>query len=238
MRLDVALVVQEIYPTRARALAAVRAGLVTVNGVIAKKAAMAVSETDVLHGDALPYSVGRGSLKLERALEVFHINPAGMRCLDIGASTGGFSSVLLSHGAANILAVDVGTDQLAPELRTDVRITSLEQTDIRKLVPDAPVDLIVIDVSFISLADIAPVLPRWGSKNIIALIKPQFEVPRNIAAKTGGVIRSDKWRAYAIDRAVAAMRENGFDLSNVISSPIRGGSGNEEFLAHFVPVAA
>lgn len=238
MRLDVALVVQKIYPTRARALAAVRAGLVTVNGDVVTKAAMAVSDTDVLRGGTLPYSVGRGSLKLERALEVFHINPAGMRCLDIGASTGGFTSVLLSRGATHVTAVDVGTDQLAPALRVDPRVTSLEQTDIRKLVPDAPVDLIVIDVSFISLADIAPVLPRWGSKNIIALIKPQFEVPRNIAAKTGGVIRSDKWRAYAIDRAVAAMRENGFDLSNVISSPIRGGSGNEEFLAHFVPVSA
>lgn len=238
MRLDVALVAQNIYPTRARALAAVRAGLVTVNGVVAKKAAMPISDSDVLCGGALPYSVGRGSLKLERALESFHINPDGMRCLDIGASTGGFTSVLLSRGATHILAVDVGTNQLASELRTDARVTSMEQTDIRSLAPVVPVDLIVIDVSFISLADIAPVLSRWGAKNIIALIKPQFEVPRNIAAKTGGVIRSEKWRAYAIERATAAMRTNGFELQDVISSPIRGGSGNEEFLAHFVPVSA
>ncbi len=238
MRLDVALVVQNIYPTRSRALAAIQAGLVTVNGDVATKAAMAVSENDVLRGESLPYSVGRGSLKLERALDVFRVSPDGLRCLDIGASTGGFTSVLLSRGAAHVTAVDVGTDQLAPALRVDPRVTSLEQTDIRKLAPDAPVDLIVIDVSFISLADIARVLPQWGAKNIITLIKPQFEVPRSVAAKTGGVIRSDKWRTYAIDRAVATMRENGFDLRGIISSPIRGGSGNAEFLARFVPVAA
>lgn len=234
MRLDVALVSQNIYPTRARAIAAVHAGLVTINGVVAKKPSQPVSDVDLLVGGDLPYSVGRGSLKLERALDEFKINPAGMVCLDIGASTGGFTSVLLARGAARVIAVDVGTDQLVAELKNDARVLSLEQTDIRNLKPMSPVDLVVIDVSFISLADIAPVSRAWGARTVIALIKPQFEVPRHIAARSAGVIKSHEWHEYAIKRATDAFHNAGFVRRGLIQSPIHGGSGNTEFLGLFL----
>lgn len=235
MRLDLALVAQNIYPTRAKAVAAIKAGLVYVNGVSAQKPSQLVADTDVLRGGALPYVSGRGSLKLERALDVFNVGVTNAVCLDVGASTGGFTEVLLNRGAAKVFAVDVGTDQLVAALRADARVVSLEQTDIRELSPIQPVDLIVIDVSFISLADIVGALVGWDAKNIIALIKPQFEVPRNIAAASHGVIKSDEWHNYAIKRAVDAFAAAGFELcGDVIESPIRGGSGNVEYLAHFV----
>jgi len=234
MRLDVALVAQNIYPTRAKAVAAIKGGLVLVNGVPAEKPSQVVSDADVLTGGALPYMSGRGSIKLEHALDVFGINPAGFVCLDVGASTGGFTEVLLSRGAKKIFAVDVGTNQLVPALRNDARVVSLEQTDIRNLAPIGPVDLIVIDVSFISLADIAGVLPQWGARDIVALVKPQFEVPRPVAASARGVIKSEQWHSYAISRAREAFAAAGYDLIKVEQSPIRGGSGNIEYLGHFV----
>jgi len=234
MRLDVALVAQNIYPTRAKAVAAIKSGLVSVNGVVAQKPSQAVLETDVLTGGALPYMSGRGSLKLEHALDVFGINPAGYVCLDVGASTGGFTEVLLSRGAKKVFAVDVGTNQLVPALRNDARVVSLEQTDIRDLAPIEKVDLIVIDVSFISLADIAGALPRWGARDIVALIKPQFEVPRPVAAAARGVIKSEQWHRYSITRAIEAFALSGYDTRMIEDSPIRGGSGNIEYLGHFV----
>lgn len=157
-----------------------------------------------------------------------------MVCLDIGASTGGFTSVLLVRGAARVIAVDVGTDQLVTELKNDARVLSLEQTDIRNLKPMSPVDLVVIDVSFISLADIAPVSRAWGARTVIALIKPQFEVPRHIAARSAGVIKSREWHEYAIKRATDAFRDAGFVRRGLIQSPIHGGSGNTEFLGLFL----
>ena len=234
MRLDLALVGKNIYPTRAKAVAAIKAGLVTVNGAVAQKPSQAVSDADVLVGAALPYMSGRGSLKLERALDEFEINPVGLVCLDVGASTGGFTEVLLSRGASRVIAVDVGTNQLVSELRADSRVMSLEQTDIRELSPVCPVGLIVIDVSFISLADIVDALPAWGAKNIVALIKPQFEVPRNIAAAAHGVIKSDEWHRYAINRAIDAFAARGIEMRKIIESPVRGGSGNVEYLGWFV----
>jgi len=234
MRLDVALVAQNIYPTRAKAAAAIKGGLVSVNGVVAQKPSLVVADTDVLIGGALPYMSGRGSIKLEHALDAFGINPTGYVCLDVGASTGGFTEVLLSRGAKKVFAVDVGTNQLVPALRDDVRVVSLEQTDIRLLAPIEPVDLIVIDVSFISLADIAGVLPRWGARDIVALVKPQFEVPRPVAASAKGVIKSEQWHNYAISRAREAFAAVGYDLIKIEQSPIRGGSGNIEYLAYFI----
>ncbi|MBO5696050.1 MAG: TlyA family RNA methyltransferase [Alphaproteobacteria bacterium] len=233
MRLDQALVLRNIYSTRARAVAGIRAGLVTVNGRPAKKPSQDIADTDVIVGGDLPYVSGRGSLKLTRALDCFNINPAGYVCLDVGASTGGFTEVLINRGAVRVYAVDVGTNQLADELRADERVVSLEQTDIRNLEPPQTVDLIVIDVSFVSLVNILDALPRWGAKNIIALIKPQFEVPREIASKYNGVIKSNEWHEYAIKRVTDAFRTMGFDARDVIESPIRGGSGNTEFLVCF-----
>ena len=233
MRLDQALVLCNLYPTRAKAVAAIKSGLVTVNGVAAKKPSQIVSDTDVLDGGALPYSVGRGSLKLERALEYFDVNPMGCVCLDIGASTGGFTSVLLERAAERVYAVDVGTNQLAPELRADSRVVSLEQTDIRELSPISPVDLIVSDVSFISLTNIVEFLPRWGAKTVIVLIKPQFEVPRDVAAKFNGIIKSTDWHDFSINRVVDAFSQYGFKNIGITESPVKGGSGNTEFLACF-----
>ncbi len=234
MRLDIALVARNIYPTRAKAAAAIKGGLVSVNGVPAHKPSHDVCETDVVTGGALPYISGRGSIKLEHALDVFGINPTNYVCLDVGASTGGFTEVLLSRGAKKVFAVDVGTNQLVPALRGDGRVVSLEQTDIRNLAPIEPVDLIVIDVSFISLADIAGVLPPWGARDIVALIKPQFEVPRPVAAASKGVIKSEHWHSYAIARATEAFAAAGYDFIRAEQSPIRGGSGNVEYLGHFV----
>lgn len=233
MRLDLALVQRDLYPTRAKAVAAIKAGLVTVNGVAAKKPSQDVLDADVLVGADLPYVSGRGSLKLQRALDVFGVQVSGRVCLDVGASTGGFTEVLLNAGAERVYAVDVGTGQLVPELRENPRVVSLEQTDIRTLPVQQRVALIVIDVSFVSLADIVASLVPWGADDVIALIKPQFEVPREVAAKCNGVIRSDDWRQYSVQRVAKAFAENGFVMRQVIESPILGGSGNVEYLAWF-----
>lgn len=234
MRLDQALVSRNLYSTRAKAVAAIKSGLVSVNGCLAQKPSQQVSETDEILAGALPYNSGRGSLKLERALTFFNVNPNGYACLDVGASTGGFTEVLLNHGAKKVFAIDVGTGQLISDLRSDTRVVSLEQTDIRKLKPIEKVDLIVIDVSFISLTNIVDCLPQWGAKQIIALIKPQFEVAREIAAKMGGVIKSDADRQNAIRKVVEAFEKFGFVCQGVIESPILGGSGNVEYLMYAV----
>ena len=233
MRLDQALVAQNFYPTRAKAVSAIDAGLVLVNGAPAKKPSQPIFDGDKITAEPLPYTTGRGSLKLAHALEHFGINPSGMACLDIGASTGGFTEVLLKNGAGRVYAVDVGTDQLIPELRTHPRVVSLEQTDIRDLAVQSMVDLIVIDVSFISLTNIVSVLPPWGAKDIIALIKPQFEVPRETSAKFNGVIKSPELHTQSIDNVTNAFAKSGFRLCGITQSPILGGSGNTEFLAHF-----
>ena len=233
MRLDVLLIQRNLYASRAKAVAAIGAGLVMVNGVVAKKPSQSVQEDDVIVALDLPYSAGRGSLKLMHALDFFGVNPDGKICLDVGASTGGFTEVLLSRGASRVYAVDVGTNQLAAELRKNPRVVSLEQTDIRALPVQSVVNLIVIDVSFISLVNIVGVLPQWGADDVIVLIKPQFEVPREVASKCNGVIKSGQWHEWSIKRVVDAFKESGFELRGVTLSPIRGGSGNTEFLACF-----
>ncbi len=233
MRLDKELVFRNVYPTRAKAVAAIKSGLVFVNGKVVDKPSFAVVESDVLNGGDLPYSTGRGSLKLARALEFFDINPNGFVCLDVGASTGGFTDVLLKNGAKKVFAVDVGTNQLVAELRNDARVVSLEQTDIRNLSPISLVDLIVIDVSFVSLTNIVDCLLQWGAKAIVVLIKPQFEVPRDVAAKFNGIIKSSEWHDWSINHVISAFLGIGFDCVGVTESPVKGGSGNTEFLACF-----
>jgi 23S rRNA (cytidine1920-2'-O)/16S rRNA (cytidine1409-2'-O)-methyltransferase len=161
------------------------------------------------------------------------VNPNGLFCLDVGASTGGFTDVLLKRGAKRVYAVDVGTNQLSDELRNNPRVISMEQTDIRDVIPSETADLIVIDVSFISLTNIVESLPRWMPKYVIALIKPQFEVPREVAAKYNGVIKSSQLHDESIACVVAAFEKSGFKLRGVTASPIQGGSGNTEFLACF-----
>ena len=234
MRLDVALVKKGNYPTRTKAATAILAGLVCVNGIVAQKSSQSVDLTDNISTLPLPYVSGRGSLKLIHALKEFNVNPIGYTCLDVGASTGGFTEALLNAGAAKVIAVDVGTNQLIPELRNDPRVQSVEQTDIRNLRPALPADLIVVDVSFISLSDIVESLATWGAPQIITLIKPQFEVARSIAAKSDGIIKSDADRQYAIDKTVKSFAVFGFKCCGITKSPITGGSGNIEYLALFV----
>lgn len=232
MRLDQELVVRKIYPTRAKAVAAIKSGLVMVNGDPAQKPSQQVDDKDKIAGGQLPYSSGRGSLKLQRALEAFNVNPSDYVCLDVGASTGGFTEVLLAHGAKRVIAVDVGTNQLIDGLKNDPRVLSLEKTDIRELAPIEPVDLIVVDVSFISLTNIINSLVKWNAPQIIALIKPQFEVSRSVAARSGGVIKSELERENAIKNVIQSFEKNGYNQSGIIESPIKGGSGNTEYLAY------
>ena len=234
MRLDQALVVKNLYPTRAKAVAAIKAGLVCVNNQIVRKPSQNIKDTDELIAGNLPYSASRGSLKLSHALDCFNINPDGMVCLDVGASTGGFTETLLGRGAARVIAVDVGTNQLAESLRHDARVTVLEQTDIRSLRPMCAVDLIVVDVSFISLTNISDALAAWNAQKIIALIKPQFEVSRSIAARHGGVIKSESDRQNAISMVAQNFEKVGYKQLGIIESPVRGGSGNVEYLLYCV----
>lgn len=230
MRLDQYLVLKKIYPTRAKAVSAIKSGLVSVNGTVIEKPSTNVSDEDLILGGKLPYVAGRGSLKLSRALEAFNVNPDGYVCLDIGASTGGFTEVLLNNGAKRVIAVDVGSEQLIEDLKNDGRVISLEKTDIRSLKPIEKVDLIVIDVSFISLTNIIELLPQWGADKIIALIKPQFEVSRQVAARYNGVIKSELERENAVNKVKECFERYGFKSRGVIESPIHGGSGNIEYL--------
>lgn len=234
MRLDSELVNRGLYTTRARAVAAIDAGLVSVNGVVVTKASKNVTAADKIDAGDLPFISGRGSLKLEHALKEFKVNPTGYIALDIGSSTGGFTEVLLNHGASHVIAVEVGTDQMIPALRNDPRVLLMEETDIRDVVPNTRPDLIVIDVSFIPLSGIVDAVAKWDAPVVIALIKPQFEVPVNIAKKNKGIIKSAEDHQFAIDNATVAFEKHGYERRGLTPSPVRGGSGNVEYLGLFV----
>lgn len=235
-RLDAELVQRGICETRNRAQTSIAAGNVTVNGLICMKASRQVSDTDELVlTEALPF-VGRGGYKLAFALSEFKISPAGMRCLDIGASTGGFTDCLLQNGAASVLAVDVGHDQLADALRNDPRVIVREGTDLRSLAPDTeglPVELAVCDVSFISLKQIIPLLPALltDSAQAVLLVKPQFEAGRQ-ALNKNGIVRDEKIRQQVLRDIRNFAAQNGFLPLHDCPSPIQGGSGNTEYLLH------
>ncbi len=234
MRLDVYLAEQGLAKSRSAARALIDAGLVTVNGAVAKKAAEPVAGSDsvTVTGVVHPY-VGRGGLKLAGALAVFGLSPEGLVCVDIGASTGGFTDCLLQAGAKHVYAVDVGTGQLDPSLVRDARVTNLEKTNARELSRELvpPCDMAVTDVSFISqtliLSAAATVLTDGGV--YVGLIKPQFECGPSALGK-GGIVRSEKAREAAILRVADAASACGFACMGLAKSPITGGDGNEEFL--------
>lgn len=236
-RLDVALVTRGLFPSRERAQEAISAGMVLVEGRIITKAARKVTEAEALTvtGDPIGY-VGRGGLKLEGALERFGINPAGQICLDVGASTGGFTDCLLQRGATRVYAVDVGRDQLHAALRSDPRVVVMEGTDIRQVdsLPEAP-SLISIDVSFISLTLVLPAVARLLAPGgqIICLIKPQFEVGPGGVGKNG-IVRDPRQHQKAVDRVLGAATALGLIPAPVIESPVLGTEGNKEFLTYFV----
>jgi 23S rRNA (cytidine1920-2'-O)/16S rRNA (cytidine1409-2'-O)-methyltransferase len=229
-RIDVALVQRGLVPSRERAQAAIGAGMVLVNGKPAAKSSLKVTEADdlVVTGDPIGY-VGRGGLKLEGALDHFGIDPAGLVCLDVGASTGGFTDCLLRRGARLVYAVDVGRDQLHLDLRRDPRVVNLEGTDIRTLftLPEPPV-LCSIDVSFISLTLVLPAAVRLLAPGgrIAALIKPQFEVGPGGVGKNG-IVRDPRQHKAAVAKVLEGAKALGLRASDVIESPVLGTEGNK-----------
>lgn len=235
MRADQLLVARGLFESRAKAQAAIEAGNVTAAGESVRKASQLIAEdAEISASPAYPY-VSRGGLKLAAALDHFNVNPSGKTCLDVGASTGGFTEVLLTRGAVKVYAVDTGTDQLHPRLKSDPRVVSLEQTDIRKLedadVPNAA-RLIVIDVSFISLELVLPKALQFAAPHaeLIALIKPQFEAGREHMKK--GIVRDTQVHMAVCQRIELLVGRQGWRLRGTIPSPILGGDGNTEFLLY------
>ncbi len=237
-RLDQALVARGLFPSRERAQEAIRAGLVAVNGRPAAKPSQKVAAEDAVTaaGDPIGW-VSRGGLKLVAALDHYRVCPDGQVCLDVGASTGGFTQVLLERGARRVYAVDVGHDQLHPDLRRDPRVTVLEGTDVRTLaaLPGPPASLVTVDVAFISLTLVLPHLLRLApGATVVALIKPQFEVGPGAVGK-GGIVRDPQARAGAVARVLAAAGSLGLQAAAPMPSPIPGTAGNQEFLVRFQP---
>jgi 23S rRNA (cytidine1920-2'-O)/16S rRNA (cytidine1409-2'-O)-methyltransferase len=239
-RLDLAIVERGLGPSRERARALILAGRVRVDGQVVSKAGTpvgAAAAIDIIEPD-FPW-VGRGGVKLAHALDVFQIVVAGREALDIGASTGGFTDVLLTRGAVRVVALDVGHGQLDWRLREDPRVVVLEHRNARALelawLP-GPVDLVTIDVSFISLRLVLPAVPAVlrGSADIVALVKPQFEAGRDDVGK-GGIVRDPAVHDAVVARVSDAARQCGLHPVATTPSPITGATGNREFLLHLKP---
>jgi 23S rRNA (cytidine1920-2'-O)/16S rRNA (cytidine1409-2'-O)-methyltransferase len=233
VRADQRLVECGLAPTRTNAQALILAGQVYVGTERVEKAGQLVA-ADATMGvrEALKY-VSRGGVKLEGALADFAFDVTGLRCLDVGASTGGFTDCLLAHGAAHVVAVDVGYGQLADKLRLDRRVTVRERTNARSLTADAiggACDLTVVDASFIGLGALLPSIARCTSDDghLLALIKPQFEAGREAARKAKGVIRDAATRRAAIDSALRQLEPNGFSVRHVADCRLPGPKGNVE----------
>ena len=235
LRLDQALVQRGLAPSREKAKAIIMSGIVFVEGQREDKAGAMIEETREieLRGQGLPY-VSRGGLKLEKALEEFQISSEGKICMDIGASTGGFTDCMLQRGAKRVMAVDVGHGQLDWKLRQDPRVEVMEKTNIRYLLPDQiaqPPVFASIDVSFISLSKVLPPLKKLLALEgeVVALIKPQFEAGREKVGKKG-VVRDKAVHREVILKAFDYARENGFAIQGLTFSPIKGPEGNMEYL--------
>jgi 23S rRNA (cytidine1920-2'-O)/16S rRNA (cytidine1409-2'-O)-methyltransferase len=237
-RIDHLLVSRGLSPSRARAQAVVLAGEVYVAGVRVEKAGMMVAEDAAIEvrGPDHPY-VSRGGVKLAGALDAFALDVRGLRCLDLGASTGGFTDCLLQRGAARVTAVDVGYGQLAHKLRVDPRVVVMERTNARTLTPETAggaADLTVVDASFIGLDKLMPAIAlctRSGG-SLVALVKPQFEVGREAASRGKGVIRDEAVRAGAIRSAAEAVERAGFAIVAQCDSSLPGPKGNREAFVH------
>ncbi len=236
-RLDLVLVTRGLAPSRERARALILAGKVMVAGQTVTKAGHPVpTEAEVtLREQDHPY-VSRGALKLVKGLDHFGIDPAGKTALDVGASTGGFTDVLLRRGAARVYAIDVGYGQLAWSLRSDPRVVVIERANVRSMEPERvpePCDLAVIDVSFISLTLVLPAVTALlrppAGKPIVALIKPQFEAGRDNVGK-GGVVRDPEARLGAVEKVRSWAAAQGYGVSEAVESPITGPAGNVEYL--------
>jgi len=234
-RLDAALVERGLVETRSKAQALIMARRVTVNDRYVDKPGAQVAGDDELRVVELEHPwVGRGGMKLAGALADFNISVAGKTCADIGASTGGFTDVMLKSGATRVYAIDVGYGQLDQSLRNDPRVINREKVNARYLTAesfDEPIDFVSIDVSFISLRLILPAVATFLKGELVALIKPQFEVGKADVGK-GGIVRDAVKRRQAVDTVVQFARENGFDVRGVIESPVKGAEGNVEYLMY------
>ena len=243
VRLDKLLVERGLAVSRERAQALVLAGKVLVNEQKVEKAGVSVDPSaDVrLLGEDLKF-VSRGGVKLERALEHWHIDVRGRVCMDVGASTGGFTDCLLQHGASRVIAIDTGYGQIAHRLREDPRVRLLERTNARYLKAEdvgEAVDLVAVDVSFISATLVLPAVIRAARGEarsrleLVVLVKPQFEAGREAVGK-GGIVRDAQAQALAVEKVGRAAQELGAKRIDSIDSPILGAEGNREFLLHGV----
>jgi len=251
IRLDLLLVERGLAETRSKAQAIIMAGQVRVNGQMVDRAGATFTPEVQVEVDSGPRFVSRGGEKLLAALEAFPVNPSGLVCADVGASTGGFSDCLLQHGAAKIYAIDVGKGILHWKLRSDPRMIVMEGTNARYVesLPE-PVQLVVCDASFISLKTLLPVFARWlappsppaplptgegrrgeGDCHIITLIKPQFEAGRVEVARGKGVVRDPEIHRKVLVEILAFVHDQGFGVRGLIRSPLKGPEGNIEFLA-------
>ena len=237
-RLDVLLVERGYAETRTKAQAIIMSGLVYVTGQKADKPGISYEESveiEVRSG-ACPY-VSRGGLKLEKALRDFGVDPTGYVCSDSGASTGGFTDCLLQQGAKKVFAIDVGYGQLDWKIRSDPRVVVMERTNVRYVTPEQlgePLDLSVVDVSFISLRIVLPVIKTFLKENagqVLCLIKPQFEAGKEKVGKKG-VVRDPSVHKEVLDDFVALTKEIDFKILGLTFSPVKGPEGNIEFLAH------
>ncbi len=240
MRIDAFLFENGYFESREKAKKAIAEGRISYKGRTVTKPSSEIgdaSELQILPSEFTEY-VGRGGRKLEKALDDFAVSAEGMCVADIGASTGGFTDCILRRGAARVFAIDIGHGQLHPSLRSDPRVVNIEGVNARNVTTDhtggEPVDIAVCDLSFISQTLVIPavtgILKSGGS--FITLVKPQFEVGRDNIAKNG-IVKSEKARLDAVARVIACSEENGFLHKGTIESPIKGGSGNTEYLAYF-----
>ena len=242
-RLDQALVSLGLTESRTKAQRRIAAGDVLVNGVVETKPSQRVAEADTLHLKGGADYVGRGALKMEAALSHWPVSPDGKLCVDIGASTGGFTEVLLSRGARHVIALDVGHGQLHPSLDADSRVTRCDGVNIRDvsshwwegLSTQAP-ELIVVDVSFVSLTHVFPsAVALWPDADWIALVKPQFEVGR--AQIIGGIAANPDDHERAVHAVLDHARRLGLHVRGVMASPVTGEAGNREYLCWLSPTA-
>ena len=234
-RLDVVLVERGLVETRSKAQSLIMARRVLVNEQFVDKAGATVADDDEVRVAELEHPwVGRGGMKLAHAMKEFAIKVDGKVCADVGASTGGFTDVLLQNGASKVYAIDVGYGQIDVSLRNDPRVVNREKVNARWLQPenfDEPIEFVSIDVSFISLKLVLPAVAGFLCGELVALIKPQFEVGKHEVGK-GGIVRDVAKRQAAVDSVVAFAGENGFAVKGVIESPVKGAEGNVEFLMY------
>ena len=234
-RLDVLLVARGLFPSREKAKASIMAGIVSVNGQMMDKAGTPVSEDAIIDikANLCPF-VGRGGLKLAKALDEFNLNIEGKIALDIGASTGGFTDCMLQNGAKKVYAIDVGYGLLDYSLRNNPQVVPIEKTNIRYLDVDLmldPIEFISIDVSFISLSLVLPIASKILEENgqMVCLVKPQFEAGKDQVGK-GGIVRDKSIHIQVIEKVIASAQEEGLKVEGLTYSPVKGAKGNIEYL--------